>query len=1217
MFGRIASVAGSVRPTRRGIVRGGLIAALAVVALLGAIMVAAPFYVEGEAAKAAIERQLAELTGGELRYSNLSFKVWPRPTAEVRQVTFRIAPVVEGTAERAVLRFALLPLLKGDLKVSRLTVDRPVAVVQIRAVDPIPVNDDPFAAYRSATAPTLAWLALHAGGLKLSIRDGSVALHHGGGVPLELDALTLDGEVSDEAVEAKITARGTLWKQARASLKVATASYATNLELAFDDLQADSALRALSGDSAVRMHPAAADATLSAQTDGQRSATAALSVSTPSLALARGGARVDLGAARARLKASYGPGESSLIVEELALGDWLSDASGSLKLTRNPGVTALEAKAGRVDASRVRSVLLAIVPEASHVGAVAAIVKGGNALDVRVVGLGDDLNALAHLAAYDVSMNVEKASFDVPVPPTELAGTSGKLRIAKSVLDARNVTATFGASKLSNGELILAIAPSVTLLSLSTAVDLDLAENRPRARYLSRETPLGAELDRLLSIAGRAAGTIKLRDVGGRLRESYDITKVNATLRHPGLPLPIAIDGGRFSFETGGPIVFRGVAGTIGVSRIEGVDADVMFAPAVLVRSASGTASLNMDELAPWILTLAPARALRSEVSALQGTVDMKLARISWAANAPERLEISAEIKPRRLGIATPHLPGRLTLDGGTLRLENADLLCDGVDAAVLDARGTFSGSIRSYATAARTLDLAIARATIGPRGLEWLENEASVGPGARLQAPLALDRARVRWPLPAPWLFEVTAAASFRNGGRAEVQLLSRPGHLNVRRLTLKDQESDARVIVDWQPDRAIVGYHGVVSARSISRMLAVPIAASGTLRGDFDATIDFREPARSQATGKLDGNDVVLPATFDMPVAIGRLSIDADGGRLRVRDTALRVGDESLLVSGSIARADRTLAVDATIASEEIDAERWLARLGGGAQDSGRSPPWWRSLAGRIALRARHLDLRGYRMEPFAASVVLSDDKLTAEVTEANLCGLAVPMTLTASGGTLELKGRATANDLPVAAAMACLSQGAASASGTMDVRADFSASGAPASLLASSRGSARLRARDGRIGGVHALSRVVEVDEVSQRLPKAEVESAREGLRFSALEIEAELAGRRVKIERALLESPALNVAMQGEIRLDDRQVALTGVALPIVNSILKSVPIIGSVVGDPVVGIPISVTGDISDPKVSRVAAGAIAGALVGTLQSVVSLPVQLLGGGASP
>jgi len=135
------------------------------------------------------------------------------------------------------------------------------------------------------------------------------------------------------------------------------------------------------------------------------------------------------------------------------------------------------------------------------------------------------------------------------------------------------------------------------------------------------------------------------------------------------------------------------------------------------------------------------------------------------------------------------------------------------------------------------------------------------------------------------------------------------------------------------------------------------------------------------------------------------------------------------------------------------------------------------------------------------------------------------------------------------------------------------------------------------------------------VSQRLLKAEVESARQGFAFSTLEIDASLARERVTIERALVESAAINVAMQGEIRLDNRQVALTGVALPIVSTLLKSVPVIGQIVGDPVVGIPISVTGDISDPQVNRVGAGAIAGALLGTLQSVVSLPVQLLGGSA--
>jgi hypothetical protein len=88
------------------------------------------------------------------------------------------------------------------------------------------------------------------------------------------------------------------------------------------------------------------------------------------------------------------------------------------------------------------------------------------------------------------------------------------------------------------------------------------------------------------------------------------------------------------------------------------------------------------------------------------------------------------------------------------------------------------------------------------------------------------------------------------------------------------------------------------------------------------------------------------------------------------------------------------------------------------------------------------------------------------------------------------------------------------------------------------------------------------------------------------------------------------------MQGEIGIVDRKVALTGVALPIVNvnALLRRVPIVGRVIGDPIVGIPFSVGGDVSNPQVSRIGAAAVAGALLNTLQSVVSLPVQLLGGG---
>jgi hypothetical protein len=40
------------------------------------------------------------------------------------------------------------------------------------------------------------------------------------------------------------------------------------------------------------------------------------------------------------------PGDSSLVVEELAIGDWLANVSGNVKLTRSPAVAAGRSESG-------------------------------------------------------------------------------------------------------------------------------------------------------------------------------------------------------------------------------------------------------------------------------------------------------------------------------------------------------------------------------------------------------------------------------------------------------------------------------------------------------------------------------------------------------------------------------------------------------------------------------------------------------------------------------------------------------------------------------------------------------------------------------------------------------------------------------------------------------------------------------------------------------
>ena len=70
---------GEVEASRRRILLwvGGLLVAAVLAALVAALAL-----VNGETAKAAIERQLAALTGTEIRYGTLTLRAWPRPEAE-------------------------------------------------------------------------------------------------------------------------------------------------------------------------------------------------------------------------------------------------------------------------------------------------------------------------------------------------------------------------------------------------------------------------------------------------------------------------------------------------------------------------------------------------------------------------------------------------------------------------------------------------------------------------------------------------------------------------------------------------------------------------------------------------------------------------------------------------------------------------------------------------------------------------------------------------------------------------------------------------------------------------------------------------------------------------------------------------------------------------------------------------------------------------------
>jgi hypothetical protein len=317
-------------------------------------------------------------------------------------VALRIAPDADAVAARVVLQFALLPLLRGEVRVSLVRLEQPVLTVRIPAFDDAPVADL-VAAYRGAVGPATDWLAQNAPGVAFEVRDGTVDLAAPGVPSLRLDALAADGDVSSDAITVTMAAHANQWRNARAHARIDTHSLAANLELDVEALDATPALERVLASSSTRILPGLSTVSLGMTTDGRGLASAQLSIAMPALGLTRNGSRLDVGAARARLRTTWSVPETLLVVEELQLGNLLPAATGSLKLRPGTGGTVLDAALPRVDVGRALAEALRLADDGSWVHALAAIVKGGNALDLRVNVAGDDLGVLADPSAYDLS----------------------------------------------------------------------------------------------------------------------------------------------------------------------------------------------------------------------------------------------------------------------------------------------------------------------------------------------------------------------------------------------------------------------------------------------------------------------------------------------------------------------------------------------------------------------------------------------------------------------------------------------------------------------------------------------------------------------------------------------------------------------------------------------------------------------------------------------
>jgi hypothetical protein len=118
---------------------------------------------------------------------------------------------------------------------------------------------------------------------------------------------------------------------------------------------------------------------------------------------------------------------------------------------------------------------------------------------------------------------------------------------------------------------------------------------------------------------------------------------------------------------------------------------------------------------------------------------------------------------------------------------------------------------------------------------------------------------------------------------------------------------------------------------------------------------------------------------------------------------------------------------------------------------------------------------------------------------------------------------------------------------------------------------------------------------------------------GMPYSRIAVSGTLEGSRISVASGTLDSPSIGIAMTGDIDLATEQVSMRGLVAPFnyVHTVMRNVPVVGRLFGQRLVGIPVSVTGDMRDPTVLPLGAQAVGDGLVNLLSATFQVPIDLL------
>jgi hypothetical protein len=115
------------------------------------------------------------------------------------------------------------------------------------------------------------------------------------------------------------------------------------------------------------------------------------------------------------------------------------------------------------------------------------------------------------------------------------------------------------------------------------------------------------------------------------------------------------------------------------------------------------------------------------------------------------------------------------------------------------------------------------------------------------------------------------------------------------------------------------------------------------------------------------------------------------------------------------------------------------------------------------------------------------------------------------------------------------------------------------------------------------------------------------------YNSITAKATLQDGKAILNEAILDSPSMQIISQGYLDYIRNELDLIVLVAPFktVDWVVKKIPLVRRVLRGTLIAVPVKVSGDLADPKVSPMSASAVGSSLFDVMKRTVKLPFELM------